>query len=67
MKNEVIIRVNRLQGKIFYFCTEDTRIEPYFPDMKFNLEWRKCGYEITYDMTGIDRTEREVEDAVSKK
>ena len=51
------INVGRLNGKIFVFCHESTKIIPYYPDMKFEIEYKKCGYEITYDMTGIDRNE----------
>jgi len=52
------IRVNRLQGRIFFFCEEGIQLEPFFPDMKFEKVWKKCGYEITYDLRKIDRSEK---------
>ena len=56
-KREMTIKVNRLQGSIFFFCEKGTKIKPYFPDMKMDLTWKKCGYEIVYDLRGINRDE----------
>jgi len=53
-----LIRVNRLKGKFFVKCNEGSLLEPYFPDMKFEKKWIKFGYEVKYDLHGIDRSEK---------